>query len=203
MIVKVCGLRYPDNIREVESCGPDWTGFIFFRKSPRFAGDGVPSYLPEKCRRVGVFVDSPLEEILVRRDAWGLEIAQLHGDESPGFCQDLRERGMEVIKVFRVGDGLPGNIGDYEDAADHFLFDTSCKGYGGSGKSFDWSVLASYDGKVPFLLSGGIGPGSIPELERFSHPMCEGIDLNSRFEVQPGLKDAALIKDFIEKYRTI
>lgn len=199
MIVKVCGMSRADNIRDVEALGIDLMGFIFYPRSPRFVRS-MPAYLP-RVRRVGVFVNAAVEEMAATAARWGLWAVQLHGSESPDVCSALRARGLRVIKAFGVGEGLPDHLGSYGDCCDMFLFDTACASHGGSGLRFDWNVLKAYAGSTPFLLSGGIGPDSVAELSRFEHPGCVGIDINSAFEISPGVKDASLIGSFLEKIR--
>ena len=198
--IKVCGMTDGENIRRVEALGVDFIGFIFYGKSPRCVR-GVPSYLPVSAKRVGVFVNAPREEILRRREAFGFDFVQLHGAESPALCRELKEKdGLAVVKAFGIAGGDIGAVvGDYEGVCDHFLFDTSVKGYGGSGMSFDWSLLESYRGETEFLLSGGIGPDSVGALRSFRHPALAGYDLNSRFETAPGLKDPEALEQFLNK----
>lgn len=204
MLIKVCGMREPENIRQIAQLGIDWMGFIFYAKSPRYISHEICSrkHADYACRKVGVFVDAPLEEMLIAAIDYKLDYLQLHGNESPDDCYALQKRGIGLIKAFAVSskDDL-AQTADYEGRADYFLFDTRCSGYGGSGQSFDWSILAAYSGKTPFLLSGGIHPGSLEALQRFSHPLLAGIDLNSGFETAPGVKDAEKLRDFIEKIR--
>lgn len=199
MIVKVCGMRQADNIRDVEALGVDLMGFIFYPRSPRYA-ESMPEYLPG-CRRVGVFVNAGVDDMLSAAAKWGLWAVQLHGSESPEVCAAMRSEGLTVIKAFGIGDGLPGGLDDYHGCCDMFLFDTACKSHGGSGRQFDWDVLSRYHGATPFLLSGGIGPGSAAALSRFSHEKCVGIDVNSAFELSPGLKDVAKIGSFLEELK--
>lgn len=201
MIIKVCGMREADNIRAVEAAGPDWMGFIFYPRSPRCVTE-VPGYLPHHCRRVGVFVNAETTHIEDKARQWHLDLIQLHGDESPQQCRDLKAHGLCVIRAFRVA--APHDLSataDYSDCCDYFLFDTPTKDFGGSGRQFDWQLLNHYTGTTPFLLSGGLGPGDIAALQSFRHPACCGIDLNSRFETAPALKDAAALKDFIQHIR--
>ena len=206
-IIKVCGMRDASNIRAVEQeVSPDCMGFIFYPKSPRYVA-APPDYLPTACDRVGVFVNAELNFILDRVCDYGLHAIQLHGEESPEYIRRLRCRipdRMMIIKALSVGGPDSGEVetltAPYLSCVDFFLFDTPSAGYGGSGKAFDWSALQSYRGSVPFILSGGIGPGSLEELRAFRHPRCVGIDLNSRFETEPGIKDVALLRDFIHSY---
>ncbi len=201
MIVKVCGMRDADNIRKVEVCGADWMGFIFFSRSPRFVAD-VPDYLPSEQKRVGVFVNAGYEEIKERVGAFGLDAVQLHGKESADLCARLRADGLTVVKAFSLRSVADIQQTDgYAGVCDYFLFDTPTAAYGGSGQMFDWSLLQSYRGSTPFLLSGGLSPDSLDALTAFSHPQWVGIDLNSGFETQPALKDPQALKSFISKFR--
>lgn len=199
-LIKVCGMRQPENIRQVETInGVDILGFIFHPRSPRYV-ECLPDYLPTHARRAGVFVNEQREEVVRQTERFGLELVQLHGNESPDDCRYLRSTGVQVIKAFPVASlqDLEG-VQNYESACDLLLFDTRCKGYGGSGKSFDWNILEAYEGDTPFLLSGGIGPESAEALCRFAHPRLAGYDLNSRFERSPGVKDARALRSFLEE----
>lgn len=199
MITKVCGMRDAQNIRDVEALGIDWIGMIFWPKSKRYVAE-VPSYLPEHLKKVGVFVDSTLDDILQHISDYQLDIIQLHGQESPDFAKALKPH--TIIKAFNIekADDLL-QTEKYEGIADYFLFDTKGKMAGGNGQKFDWSVLTAYQGKTPFLLSGGIGPEDAESVRSFHHPRCIGIDLNSRFESEPGFKDINQLKTFINKLR--
>ncbi len=203
MIIKVCGMREAGNIRNVETTGTDWMGFIFYAPSSRFVSS-VPEYLPTKVKRVGVFVNSPMDYILQQARLMQLELIQLHGEESPELCTQLRKEGFKVIKAFslKTEDDIR-NTDIYNSCCDYFLFDTPCTGYGGSGKKFDWQLLEHYKGNVPFLLSGGLSPDSLEELSRFHHPRWAGIDLNSGFETSPAVKDAEAIRTFIKKFKSL
>ncbi len=199
MIIKVCGMRDPGNIAQLASLPVDWMGLIFHPLSPRYAGHLPPAAVEDiPCRKVGVFVNAPPEEIREKTTAYRLESVQLHGEESPDDCYALRKRGMGVIKAFPVttSEDLAATV-PYEGRCDYFLFDTRTDGYGGSGRSFDWSLLSHYAGHTPFLLSGGIRPGSLERLLGFTHPRCAGIDLNSGFETAPGQKDILQLQSFI------
>ncbi len=205
MIVKVCGMRDPKNIREVEELGVDWMGFILWPKSPRFVPT-VPRYLPQKTKRVGVFVDMNKDGLLIFIAAYRLDLVQFHGKESPEFIRDVRDLvpGLKTIKAFSIStreDLLATEA--YEGVCDYFLFDTKCDSVGGSGEQFDWSLLEAYQGKTPFLLSGGIGPDSIPALKELHHPLWAGIDLNSRFEIDKAYKDVELLKEFLSQLSSI
>ncbi len=200
MIVKVCGMREAENIRAVEALGVDWMGFIFWEHSSRNVCQR-PAYLPTRAKRVGVFVDAPLDVVCQHVEAFGLDVVQLHGSESPTYLRDLRNAlagDVLIVKAFSIAtrdDLLQTSL--YEGLADFFLFDTKAQLVGGNGRKFDWNVLAHYDGSTPFLLSGGIGPDDAARLSAFSHPRLAGIDLNSRFEISPALKNVELLKQFL------
>lgn len=214
MIIKVCGLREADNIREVAALGVEWIGMIFWPKSPRFVSM-LPiraGILPDEAplspftslltpKKVGVFVNPTAQDVITRVVSCGLDIVQLHGHETPTLIRNLRRtlgegvKMMKAISVAEVDDVV--TYKSYADCVDYFLFDTKCKTVGGSGEQFDWSVLQTYDGDVPFLLSGGIGPDDAKRVEAFRHEKCIGIDLNSRFEIVPGVKDITLLRQFI------
>lgn len=194
-------MRDAKNIREVERLGIDLMGFICWPKSPRFVSE-VPAYLPQ-CKRVGVFVNPTIEEIQKRFEAFDFSFIQLHGSESPEFCQEVREKtGCKVIKAISISskEDLALAI-QYEGFADLLLFDTKCETVGGSGQKFSWDILSGYRGSLPFLLSGGIGPDDAERLKQFHHDKCLGFDINSRFELEPGIKDTEKIKSFISTIR--
>ena len=199
MIVKVCGMRDAQNIRDVENLGVDWIGMIFWPQSKRFVAE-VPSYLPKHQKRVGVFVDAPLEDIRQHISDYQLNIIQLHGQESPDYVKALKPH--TTIKAFNIAkaDDL-AQTEQYEGIADYFLFDTKGLMVGGNGQKFDWSVLTTYHGKTPFLLSGGIGLDDAESIGSFHHPCCIGIDLNSRFEISPALKDIDKLRTFLGKIK--
>ena len=208
VIVKVCGMRDPENIRTILTTGVDWIGLIFYPRSPRYVGDDAVQ-LKEKLdhagrsvKKVGVFVDAPTEQMLRFANDYGLDYLQLHGNESPDVCYSLQKRGLAVIKAFSIAtaDDLK-KTKDYEGRADYFLFDTKSEAYGGSGQRFDWRVLSAYEGETPFLLSGGLALDSLSDLQQFSHPRFAGIDLNSGFEVAPASKDADALRHFITNYK--
>lgn len=200
MIVKVCGMREAENIRAVEALGVDWMGFIFWEHSSRCVSQR-PAYLPTRAKRVGVFVDESLDVVCQHVEAFGLDVVQLHGSESPTYLRDLRsscDARLLIVKAFSIAtrdDLLQTSL--YEGLADYFLFDTKAQLVGGNGRKFDWTVLAHYDGSTPFLLSGGIGPDDASRLSAFSHPRLAGIDLNSRFEISPAQKNVELLKQFL------
>jgi len=217
MIIKVCGMRDGENIRQVAELGVDWIGMIFWPKSPRNV-TMIPTHagiIPDrgtdignfKAKRVGVFVDEMAQNIITRVVNFQLDLIQLHGHETPTLIRNLRRTldpdirpGVKFIKAISVEscDDI-ATYRDYEDCVDCFLFDTKCQTVGGSGEQFDWNVLEAYDGDVPFLLSGGIGPDDAERVRNLHHPKCIGIDLNSRFETEPAIKDITKLKQFLEQ----
>ena len=202
MLVKVCGMREPKNIEKVAQLGVDMMGFIFYPKSPRFASQSVARTAADKnvCR-VGVFVNESVELISDKILQFDLNAVQLHGNESRELCEQLHEQNglLKVIKAISVSAARDiQKYKEYVGAVDYFLFDTKCKTVGGSGQQFDWQVLENYGGDVPFILSGGIGPEDVERIRNFHHPKCIGIDLNSKFEMEPGLKDVEMLKTFLE-----
>ena len=200
-LIKVCGMTLGENIREVESLGVDLIGNIFYPKSPRCV-QSVPDYLPAAAARVGVFVDVPVEEVMVQDIRYRFGYVQLHGNETPDYCCTLKNLGFKLIKAFSISEAADlEKTSQYEGLCEYYLFDTKTPGYGGSGNSFDWTVLDAYSGRTPFLLSGGIGPDSAAALKAFSHHALAGYDLNSRFETAPGVKSAGQIKTFLEKLK--
>lgn len=197
-------MRDPENIREAEKLAIDLMGFIFWHKSSRNVSE-IPSYLPTRQKRVGVFVDASIEEVAEKTKEYALDLIQLHGKETPDYIQRLRslcpqrgDRATAIIKALNIADaGDLAQTAQYEGIVDYFLFDTKSKLVGGNGTQFDWSVLQAYQGDTPFILSGGIGPDDAEKVKNFQHPMCAGIDLNSRFETAPALKDIQLLNHFI------
>lgn len=199
LTVKVCGMRFSDNIRKVEELGcVDIIGFIFYDKSPRYVGS-VPEYLPQSCKKAGVFVNEEADRIMDMCQRFQLDYVQLHGTESPDFCARLTDIGIEVLKSFSIESerDLEGTR-HYEECCSNFLFDTKSVLPGGSGKEFNWAVLDHYAGDTQFFLSGGIGLDNIDRLKEFKHEKWVGIDLNSRFETAPALKDVDKLQYFFK-----
>ena len=196
--LKVCGMKYPDNIQELIALKPDFIGFIFYPKSPRYVNEMDDDFImriPISIHKVGVFVNESLEKILELSNKYGLEYIQLHGDEDLAFANALKERGLKIIKVFRVMDTIPFFAKNYEGIADYFLFDTASVNYGGSGRHFDWNILRNYNLQVPFLLSGGVQLEDIPKIKEMDIEQLVGVDVNSRFEVEPALKNIEMLKN--------
>lgn len=200
-MLKICGINSIPNLREIIGLSPDMAGFIFYDKSKRdctLLGEEVVKIVPPIIDKVGVFVDASMDEILLKTSEYGLQYIQLHGNESPELCDQLKSHGLKIIKAFSIDDHFDFNRTASYDMVDLFLFDTKGKHPGGNGTIFDWKVLTNYTGQTPFLLSGGIGPEHQNLDYTLIHPNCIGIDVNSRFEIEPGLKDINLLKQFIE-----
>ena len=224
MKIKVCGMRDPENIHAVRELGIDFLGLIFWPKSSRYVKDikvragnipDIPIELgmkngPERQpATVGVFVNEMPQTVVTHAYNYKLDYIQLHGEESPTYIDNLKHTlipdimpDIKVIKALsiREADDVK-RWRQYKDHTDLILFDTKCDCVGGSGKQFDWSVLEGYDGDIPFLLSGGIGPEDAESVRRFSHPMCIGIDINSRFETAPAMKDISKLRTFINEIK--
>ena len=200
-IIKVCGMTDGENIRQTEQLGVDFIGFIFYPRSPRFLFER-PTYLPVRSQRIGVFVNESKDNILMYADRFGLNYIQLHGNESPEYCHNLQATGMKLIKVFSIATPRDlSSVSAYEGLCQYYLFDTKTPQYGGSGNQFDWTLLNRYTGNTPFLLSGGINQYSAAAIRNFHHPRMAGVDINSRFESSPGLKDIGRIQTFISELR--
>lgn len=211
-------MRDADNIRDISALGVDMIGLIFYPPSPRYvqqfsSGAGIiPDYAPDMGKTplwVGVFVDDMPQNIVTRVYNYKLDYIQLHGNEPRETLENLRatidpdiKPKIKIIKAISVSSAEDiKKYKEYVGAADLFLFDTKCKTVGGSGEQFDWQVLQAYDGDVPFLLSGGIGPDDAERIKNFHHPKCIGIDLNSKFEIEPALKDVEKLKQFLVKVK--
>ena len=200
-LIKICGMTEAENIRQVEELGVDLIGFIFYPYSPRCVCE-LPAYLPLRAGRVGVFVNEHKENVLMYADRFGLEYVQLHGNETPDYCHAIQNSGLHVIKTFSIATGKDlAAISSYEGLCNYYLFDTKCPQFGGSGNQFDWSLLQRYRGTTPFLLSGGLNLYSAKAIRQFRHPRFAGIDLNSRFEIRPGVKDVERIRQFIHQIK--
>lgn len=193
-------MKYQDNIEAVANLGPDFLGFIFHEPSARHFEEVIPE-LPKSIYKVGVFVDETIEFIISKIEKYSLDVVQLHGHELPEMCRLLKSTNIEVIKVFSIKDEFDFSIlTPYEDVCDYFLFDTKGKLPGGNGYTFNWSILNSYSSKKPFFLSGGIGLEQIENLKEFEKSLvskyCYAIDINSTFEIEPGLKNIEKLKEF-------
>jgi phosphoribosylanthranilate isomerase len=206
LTIKICGMLNAGNIMAAAELKPDIMGFIFYQKSPRFAGEllnpATLSLLPDGISKAGVFVNADYTAISETVQKYSLNIVQLHGTESPELCSNLKENGMLVIKAFNINVATRFRLfSQYIGCTDYFLFDTTTNDYGGSGQKFDWKILYSYDLAHPFFLSGGIGPGDALIIKGIDNPSFHGVDLNSRFETEPGLKNTEKLKEFINELR--
>lgn len=192
MKIKVCGLKFPENVLQVAALQPDYAGFIFYPHSPRFVGYSPNKQLTElrlPAKKVGVFVDKDFATIKSIIEIYKLDAVQLHGNELPEMCAALRKQ-VEVFKAFGVDGNFDFNLlKSYENNVDYFLFDTKTAAHGGSGKTFDRQVLHKYQFKTPFFISGGLNNENLEEVLKFKHPAFVGVDLNSGFETEPGLKN--------------
>ena len=203
--IKVCGIKFAENREEVEKLPVDLLGYIFYPPSKRYVGENPqPGLFNSTKPKVGVFVDESAFEILALAKNLGFEWVQLHGKENPKTCQLLKNQGMKIIKAFCVNEDFQFHkTKPYEGVADYFLFDTKSSLPGGSGKKFDWKILNKYEGNTPFLLSGGIKPEDANEIKRIDHPQLLGVDLNSGFEDEPGLKNIEKLKKFIAEIQSL
>lgn len=205
-------MREPENILAIARLAVDWLGFIFYANSSRAVKPELAEWLKENeealsgKKRVGVFVNAAIEEVLNAVHDFQLDLVQLHGDESPEYCQLIRNlmestsmRKARLIKAFQVGEAFDFNrVYPYANHCAYVLFDTKGKHYGGNGAQFNWKLLQQYQGVTPFLLSGGIGPEDTVAVKAFRHPQLYGIDLNSKFETAPGVKDTELLEHFLK-----
>lgn len=203
MKLKICGMKYPDNILEVGSLLPDYMGFIFWPKSARYFDGDMPE-LPKSIKKTGVFVNESIPVIEEKITKYNLQAIQLHGQESAAFCKEIKTKlatSIEIIKVFSADENFDFSILEpYETVSDYFLFDTKGKLPGGNGTTFDWKILSSYPSTKPFFLSGGIGIeefDAVNEILKTNLPIY-AIDINSKFEIEPGLKNINLVKTIRE-----
>jgi len=201
MKIKVCGLKSPENMQALAELPVDMMGLVFYEESPRRINDRDAdriNALALTIPKVGVFVNASLDVILDKVKRFRLQLVQLHGQESPDFCHALKEKGIPIIKAFQIKTTEDLKICRlYEDCCDYFLFDTPTTRYGGSGNKFDWKLLSAYTGTTPFFLSGGIEPEDAEIINQLNFPQLVAVDLNSRFETAPGIKDINKIRQFI------
>ena len=199
-------MRKGTNIRTISSLKPDYMGLIFYPKSPRYVDDkkasAVANAFPKKTKRIGVFVNEEMRIVFDTTLAFKLDLIQLHGSESPEYCREMKEMGFSLIKAFGVGDNFDfKQLEAYKPYCDYFLFDTKSDKHGGTGKKFDWTLLQKYDNEIPIFLSGGIGPEDVEAIQKIENLNIHALDINSRFETEPGIKDYELLKIFIDKIR--
>jgi phosphoribosylanthranilate isomerase len=211
MRIKVCGMTLPEQVTALDEMGVDLAGFIFYPKSPRYVGHKIP---PEKMRqirgkiaKVGVFVNMPYDELMKTVEDYRLDMVQLHGDESPHFCEKVANY-ITIVKAFRLSDNDPIEwiIRSFHEGSDMYMFDTLGAGYGGTGKKFDWNLLKAASIEKLFFLAGGIEPGDEEKLKEFmKEPVAKklfAVDINSKFEVGPGVKDMERVKKFVTALRS-
>lgn len=201
-------MKFPENMAQVADLGVDFLGFIFYPKSPRYMCNTLTKAdldsLPASIQKAGVFVNESLETILQHTTNFNLDIIQLHGNESPEMCQELRKNKLTVFKAFSVDENFdPSSISSYENAVDYLLLDTKTKGHGGSGRKFDWSILDKIKSEKPIILSGGIGPDDAKVINTLAHPNIVALDLNSRFEDEPGLKNTNSLQLFFNELENL
>jgi len=194
-------MKYTQNRQEVEKLDVDFLGYIFYAPSKRFIGQTPePGLFNSEKPKVGVFVDENAFEILALAKNLGFEWVQLHGKENPKTCQLLKRQGLKIIKAFSVDENFDFETTlPYEKVANFFLFDTKTENHGGSGQKFNWKILDKYVGHIPFFLSGGIGPDDVESILKINHPKLTGVDINSGFEDEPGVKNIEKLKNFIRK----
>ncbi len=195
-------MRDPENLQELLDLPIDYVGLIFYKKSKRFVEKELPKLDFQGKEKIGVFVNESQDFILKKSHQYDFATIQLHGSETPEFCQKLKEKNFKIIKAFSVDDNFDfSKTKEYEPYCDFFLFDTKGKLPGGNGYTFDWKVLKNYQGETPFFLSGGINDTHSDMLKGLRINQLYAIDLNSGFEIKPALKDISLLKKFIEDVR--
>src|SRR6188474_18427 len=205
MNIKVCGITQFKQLQQLEALNIDYAGLIFYKDSPRYMGDKLSGKQVKEAdfdiKKVGVFVNPSYSDLLDAIDEYGLDIVQLHGNETPELCEEL-SAGVEVIKAFRIpadkSIDIDVMVADYDEVCDFYLFDTAGlkESFGGTGQQFDWGILKKAKIEKPFFLSGGIGPDDAAKIKSFRHPDFFGVDINSRFEKEPGVKDMGLVLGF-------
>ncbi len=203
MNIKVCGITEMKQLQQLDGLDIDFAGLIFYKDSPRYIGDKIDKAALKRAdldiRKVGVFVNPEMIEVLDAIDEYGLDAVQLHGEENPEICEDINSE-VEVIKAFRITEGMDVDklVASYDSVCDYYLFDTGGlkESIGGTGKQFDWNLLTRAKIEKPFFLSGGISVEDAARIKAFKHPDLFGVDINSRFELSPGLKDMKLVLQF-------
>jgi phosphoribosylanthranilate isomerase len=214
MKIKICGIKYLDNLQAIQAMQPDYLGFIFYNKSPRYMGyDLLPSELTNvspNIKKTGVFVNESIEKVIEMVELYALNAIQLHGDETVSYLKELLENlnvngngaSVEIIKAFGVDEHFDFNkLNDYKQYCNYFLFDTKTPNYGGSGKKFQWNLLEQYQLEVPIFLSGGIDVEDLSDILNMNHPKIVAVDLNSKLEIEPGRKDLVKVKEAIESVK--
>ena len=202
--IKVCGMRESQNISDLAKLNPDYMGFIFFEKSKRDVSKKLKrndlDKIPTTIKKVGVFVNATNEDIYKTIKSFNLDLVQLHGAETPEMCLEIKNSGIKVIKAFSVDSAFDfTTTSPYKTTCDYFLFDTKGKEAGGNGFTFDWSILDKYDNDIPFLLSGGLDETNISEVNKLTHLNIHAVDVNSKFEIKPALKNIELLNSSVFK----
>lgn len=205
--LKVCGMRNSINIQSLLEVQPDYMGFIFYEKSPRYVGEELDTELlktlPRNIRKVGVFVNAHPDLLLRTVKKYNLDMVQLHGNETPEVCRGLRSRGLTIIKAFSISEGFNfSRLNNYKSHCDYFMFDTKGETLGGTGQSFNWEILKNYDNQKPFFLSGGISPVHAEMVGELKGLNLHAVDINSKFETSPGLKNIEKIKTFARQLKS-
>ena len=213
MIIKVCGMRDPENIKELTELNPDYVGFIFYLHSKRFVGDlhaDATASVSSPSKKTGVFVNETMDAMADAVIQYDLDAVQLHGDESGEFCRTFRkflhnmqtEKHVEIIKAFGISEEFDfARLEEYGDFIDYYLFDAQTPEHGGSGLAFDWNILENYKGKKPYFLSGGLSPDNIDAIKEIKDVRFYGVDLNSKFEREPGVKDIDKLREVFGRIR--
>jgi len=211
MKIKVCGLTQSDQLKQVDELNVDYAGLIFYQRSQRFVLNKLHSEEVRKLnlaiQKVGVFVNASEEDIMTQIELYELDMVQLHGDETPAFCKHI-SNAVSVIKAFRITKNNEQNIDwmikPYEECCDYYLFDTNRNGaYGGTGEKFDWQILKNNKINKPFFLSGGIGFDDVEKVKGLQHPFLYAVDVNSRFEIEPGVKNIGQVEMFVKQFKDI
>jgi len=208
MRIKVCGLRDPENLLALMALQPDYVGFIFHETSPRFVGETldpeVVKNLPRTVKKVGVFVNASIDQIVRTVKRYGLDYAQLHGDETPDFCRNLQFKGVNIIKAFSIDAEFNfTKLNNFKPHCDFFLFDAKGIHRGGNGQAFDWGLLRRYDNEKPFFLAGGIDLDNAEGAAELTGLKLHALDVNSKFETDPGLKDLEKVRQLMEKVNPV
>ncbi len=203
--IKVCGVTNLENMNQWIDAKPDWIGINFYKKSKRFVSPtNARAFAPLHIKKIAIFVNANLLQVLRCCRLINADIVQLHGTESPNFCASVRRMGLTVIKSIGISDQKDFEIAaNYDQHVDYFLFDTKTKDFGGSSEKFDWSLLKQYLGSTPFFLSGGLDHDDVDKIRLLNHPQFYAIDINSRFEILPGIKNSTLVKTFIQTLRNV
>jgi phosphoribosylanthranilate isomerase len=204
--IKICGMKYEENLLPIIACRPDYIGFIFYEKSKRFVGEELNAEflksIDPSIKKVGVFVNHTIKFIEEKIKKYGLDLLQLHGEEDIEQCKELKSKGYKIVKAFQVGDRFDFAVTEpYKAYCDYFLFDTKSDGYGGTGKKFNWEIFEKYDNEIPVFLSGGLDLDSVEEIKKLSRLNIHALDLNSKFESEPARKDPAKLKLFIDNIK--